>query len=150
MLKKKHFSISFIVYFSYFPSCAFFIPVLTDGLSLNSESKSTQFSRTLLSILADFNNAVVWMVSTRPLISKSSSPFINPLVTVPREPITISINITFMFCSFFKCLERSKYISFLSLSFNFTQWSAATAKSQLCKVSFLLIIIRSGRRSDIR
>ena len=28
-------------------------------------------SKTLLSILADLNNAVVWMVSTRPLISKS-------------------------------------------------------------------------------
>ena len=28
-------------------------------------------SRTLLSILADLNNVVVWMVSTRPLISKS-------------------------------------------------------------------------------
>ena len=38
-------------------------------------------SRTLLNILADLNNAVVWMVSTRP-IAKSSSPFTNPLVTV--------------------------------------------------------------------
>ena len=37
-----------------------------------SDSKSTQVSRTLLSILADFNNAVVWVVSTCPLISKSS------------------------------------------------------------------------------
>ena len=40
-----------------------------------SESKSPQISRTLLSILADLNNAIVWMVSIRPLISKSSSPF---------------------------------------------------------------------------
>ena len=31
-----------------------------------SDSKSPQISRTLLSILAVFNNAVVWMVSTRP------------------------------------------------------------------------------------
>ena len=29
------------------------------------------------------------MVSTRPPISKSSSPFNNPLVTVPKAPITI-------------------------------------------------------------
>ena len=29
---------------------------------------------TLLSILADLNNTVIWMVSTRPLISKSSCP----------------------------------------------------------------------------
>ena len=48
-----------------------------------SDNKSPQVSRTLLSILAVFNNVVVWMVSTRALISKSSSPFNNPLVTVP-------------------------------------------------------------------
>ena len=41
-------------------------------------------SRTLLSILANLNNAVVWMVSTRPLLSKSYSPCTNPLVTTER------------------------------------------------------------------
>ena len=35
--------------------------------SLN-DSKSSQVPRTLLSIPADFNNTLVWMVSTRPLI----------------------------------------------------------------------------------
>ena len=44
-----------------------------------SNSKSPQVSRTLLSILAVLNNAVVWMVSIHPLTSKSSSPFNNPL-----------------------------------------------------------------------
>ena len=39
-----------------------------------SDGKSPQVSRTLLSILVDLNNAVVCMVSTRSLISKSSSP----------------------------------------------------------------------------
>ena len=38
------------------------------------ESKSPQVSRTLLSILADINNAVVWMVSTRPFISSPPVP----------------------------------------------------------------------------
>ena len=33
-----------------------------------SDSKSLQVSRGLLSIPADFNNAVVWGISTRPLI----------------------------------------------------------------------------------
>ena len=51
-----------------------------------SDSKSPQVSRTLLSISAVLNNAVVWMVSTRPPTSKSSSPFSNPLVTVPNAP----------------------------------------------------------------
>ena len=56
-----------------------------------SDSKSPQVSRTLLSILAVLNNAVVWIVSTRSPTSKSSSPFNNPLFTVPKAPITIII-----------------------------------------------------------
>ena len=67
-----------------------------------SDSKSPQVSRTLLSILADHNNVVVWMVSTRPLISKSSSHLTNPLLIVPRAPITIGITVTFMLDSFFQ------------------------------------------------
>ena len=66
-----------------------------------SDSKSPQVSRTLLSILSDLNYAVVWMVSTPPLISESSSPCTNPLVTVARAPITISILVTFMVYNFF-------------------------------------------------
>ena len=54
-----------------------------------SDSKSPQVSRTPLSILAVFNNAVIWMVSTRPPTSKSFRPFKNPLITVPKAPITI-------------------------------------------------------------
>ena len=65
------------------------------------DSKFPQVFRTLLSILADLQNAVVCMVSTRPLITKSSSPCINPLVSVPNAPIIIGITVTFMFhCSF--------------------------------------------------
>ena len=49
-----------------------------------SDSKSLQVSKTLLNILADLNNAVVWIVSTRPVISKSSNPNTDPLVTVQK------------------------------------------------------------------
>ena len=66
-----------------------------------SENKSPQVSRFLLGILAVLNNAVVWMVSSRLQTSKSSSPFNNYLVTVPKAPITIGIIVTFMFQSFF-------------------------------------------------
>ena len=91
------------------------------------------------------------MVSTRSLISKSSSPYINPLVTVPRAPITIVINVTFIFQSFFNSLARSKYLSFFSLSFNCTLWSSGTAKPTILQVLFLLlIIIRSGRLTEIK
>ena len=62
-----------------------------------SDSKSPQVSRTLLSILVDLNNVVIWMVYTHPLISKSSSTLNNHSVTVLWAPITTSINATFMF-----------------------------------------------------
>ena len=54
--------------------------------SLN-DSKSPQISSTLLSIMADLSHVIVWMLSTRPLIYQSTSPFNNPWVTVPRTPI---------------------------------------------------------------
>ena len=81
------------------------------------DSKFPRVSRTHLSILADLNNAVVWTVSTRPVISKYSSPCTNPLVTVPRAPITISIIVAFMFHSFSIPKQgRSTYTTFRILS----------------------------------
>ena len=106
-----------------------------------SDSKSPQVSRTLLSILAVFNNAVVWMVSTRSPTSKSSRPFNNPLVTIPKAPITIGIIVTFMFQSFFNSLARSRYLSLFSHSFSFILWSAGTAESTILQILFIIIII---------
>ena len=60
-----------------------------------SDHKSPQVSRTLLSILADLNSAVIWMVSTRVLISNSFGPLTNSLVTLPKALIAISKTITF-------------------------------------------------------
>ena len=108
-------------------------------------------SRTLRSTLAEINNVIVLIVSTLLLFQKFSIPFINPLVTVPRIPITISVIVTFMFHSFFSSLAKLRYFSFFLLSFNFTLRSARTAKSAILLVLFfLLIIIRSGPRAEIR
>ena len=71
------------------------------------------------------------MVSTRPLICKSSSHCINPLVTVPCDPITIGIAVAFIFLSLFSFLARSRNLSLFLLSFCFTLWSARTAKPTL-------------------
>ena len=118
--------------------------------SLN-DTKSPQVSRTLISILAVLNNAVVWMVSTHPPTSKSPSSFSNPLVTVPNAPITIGIIVTCMFHSFFHSLARSRYLFFFSYSFSFILWSAGTAKSTILQVIFFwLIIIKSGLLAGIR
>ena len=96
--------------------------------------KSSQVSRTLLSIVADLNNAVVWIGSTCPRISMSSIPFTNSFGIVPGAPTTIDITVTLMFHSlfffifffyvfwgFFCSVTRSCYISLLSLTFIFTQ-----------------------------
>ena len=86
-----------------------------------SDNKFPQVSRTLPSITVDINNAVVWMVSTRPLISKPSSLCTNSLLMVPSAQITIGISVTFMFYSFFSSLASSRYLSLFSSSFSFTQ-----------------------------
>ena len=123
----------------------FFIPALTDGFY-------QQVSRSLLSILTDLNNPEVWMVSTRPLNPKSSSPCINPLMTVLRAPITIGISVLFMFLSFFfSSLARSAYI----LAFRFFSVLLCGQLEQQCPLFskfffFLLIITRSGRLVNIR
>ena len=91
------------------------------------------------------------MVSTRPPTSKSSRPFNNPLVTVPKAPITIGIIVAFMFHSFFNSPARSRYLSFFSHSFNFILQSAETAKSTILQISFFFfIIIRFGLLAEIK
>ena len=110
-----------------------------------SDSKSPQVSRTRLGILAVLSSAVIWIVSTHLPTSKSSRPFNNPLVTMPKAPITIGTIVTSMFHSFFNSLARSRYLSFFSYSFSFILWSAGTAKSTILQIFFfLLIIMRSG------
>ena len=115
-----------------------------------SDNKFPRVSRTLLTILADLNKIVVWMVSTCPLISKSSSPFINPSVTVLRAPIPIGITVTFMFHLFFNSLARSRYLSFFSFSFNFSLCFARTVYNFASCLFFLFSIIRSGHLAKIR
>ena len=73
----------------------FFTPALAAVSHWSLSVSKSRVSNTLLSILADPYNAVVWMVSTHPLICKSSSPFNNPLVTVQRASITIGIIVMF-------------------------------------------------------
>ena len=123
-----------------FTPLQFFISVLSDGFSLElSDSKSPQVSRTRLRILAVLSNAVIGIVSTRPSTSKSSRPFNNPFVTVPKAPITIGTIITFMFHSFFNSLARSRYLSFFSHSCSFILWSAETIKSTILQILFFFV-----------
>ena len=119
-----------------------------------SDSKSPLVSR-ILSILAVLNNAAAWIVSTRPPTSKSSRPFNNPLVTVPKASITIDTIVAFMFHSF-SILEQSRgtYPSFHILSVLFCGQPGQQSR-QFCKFFFLLLLLLlidhliSARRSDL-
>ena len=111
-------------------SLELFTSALADGFSLESEWQ--QVSRTLLSILANISNAVVWRVSAHPLISNFSRPLSNPLGIVPSVPITIGIIATYMF-SF---LARSKFLSLFLFSLIFTEWSAGMAKTIIRQILF--------------
>ena len=101
------------------------------------------------------------MVSTRPLIFKSSSPFNNPPVTVPKAPITIGLIVTFIFHCF---VQFPSKVQVLILLFTFFQFYSVISRD--CKVhnfsffffpfSFFffflwgLIIIRSGLQAEFR
>ena len=124
-----------------------------------SDNKSPQVSRTLLSILADLNNAVVWIVSACLVISKSSSLYTNPSVSVPRAPVTIDIIVTFKFRSFFfQFHSHVKLLIPLFALFQFYPWIRWDSKVHnflfflyfFFFFFFFLIIISSGRLAEIR
>ena len=116
-----------------------------------NNSKYPQVSGTLQSITANLNNAVIWMVSTPPLISKSSNPFVNFSLSVQSIPIIIRIPITFMFQSSFQFFSKVQLLIFLFTFLFFTLWSARTANSTIWQILFFLsTIARSGHLSEIR
>ena len=106
-----------------------------------SDRKSPKVYKTLLSIPADLNNTVVWMVSTSPFISNASSLFTflwglyraYQLQLVSRSPSC--------FHCFFSSLARSRCLSLFSLSFNFTPLSAETLLLLLLLLYFLRIFL---------
>ena len=106
------------------------ISLVRDLNSCLSDSKSPQVSRTLLSIPVDLNNA--------PLISKS-----------PPRPCAQSFDdctecANYILYSFFNSLERSWYLSLVSLSVSFTLSSAATANLNYYLIfSFILCFQQS-------
>ena len=82
------------MYYFYITPFEFFLLVLANGVRM---SKYSQVSRTLLSILTDLNNAVVWMVSARPSISNTPNPLYQFLEDLYKATITTGITVTLMF-----------------------------------------------------
>ena len=74
----------------------FFTPALADGFSLESEwQQVSSLSRTLLSILANLNNAVVWIA--RSPIFNSFGPFTKLFSVLWKVPSTC---LSFVFWDF--------------------------------------------------
>ena len=92
------------------------------------------------------------MASTRPPTSKSSSPFSNPLITVPKSPITIGIIVTLMFHSIFQFPSKAEVLILLFTLFQF--YSVVSRDSKVDNFAnslffFLLIIIKSDLLTEI-
>ena len=116
-----------------------------------SDRKFLQVSRTILSILADLNNAVVWNISTRPLIFMSSSPCTNPLMTVPRAPVHRHFHVP----QFFQFSGKVNVLIFLFVFFQFYSMVNRDSKvhnsvSFFCFCFCFFIIINSGHLAEIK
>lgn len=90
------------------------------------ERKYSQFSSTILSIPADFSNAVIYIISSLLISSSFSLLFLDTLGTIPSVPITTDTPVTSMLHNFFRsCRETSLYFHFLSvkLTNQLEQWN---------------------------
>ena len=101
-----------------------------------------------------FQDSVFWLIST--MLPFGCSPLV---LLFPIPPVLISIlywlyhvhhlQLVFIFTFMFQNLFNS--LSIFSLYFNYTLWSAGTAKSTILQVlRFLLIFARFGRLAKIR
>ena len=100
-----------------------------------SDSLSPLVFRTLLSILANLNNAVIQIL---PPFSNCFNPLSKPLGTVPRTPTTLSITVIHMFHISFSSLAKSRYLllySFFSTFLLMSEWK------RISSGYFIIIII---------
>ena len=115
-----------------------------------SDSKSLQVSRTFLSILVELNKAVVWIVSTCPLILKSSSSFTNSFGSVASASPSRSPSCSIVFRSLAKSRYLSHFFSFLLILLcGLPGWQSPLFRS-LFVVVIVVVITGSGRLVEIR
>ena len=92
------------------------------------------------------------MVSTCLPTSKSSSPFNDPLITIPNAPITIGIIVTFIFHIFFQfpCKVEVLILLFTFFQFYFVVNRDSKVDNFANSLFFLLIIIRSSLLAEVK
>ena len=83
------------------------------------DRKSSQVSGTLLSMLADLNNAV-WISTVHSPISNSSHDLTKSLQILPSASVEICTNVTLVFNIIFNPQARSKFSSLFSFSLTLT------------------------------
>ena len=133
---------------------ASFHTIFTDGLFYWSlkENKSSQVSRTFLSIQADFNIDVVYLVSIQSLISNLISLLSRPSKIIPSAPTIIIIYITLHILQLFQLFSKIEVFSiFLPFFFKFLLCGPQEQKNPLNdKLSLLLINTISSLLTWIR
>ena len=97
-----------------------------------SDSKSPLISRTLQTILTDYNNPII--------LCELFKVYLLQLVLLP-------FRVRLFILSF---LIISLYLSLFPLSFNFTLWSAWTTKSTFLQVIFFFTITWPGHQDEIK
>ena len=107
-----------------------------------SDSKSSQVFRILFSILADLSNVIVWMISTRPLMSMSCRPFINLSVTVTRA--STCINVIFMFYRFFQFPSKVEVFIVIFTDSILLFGHPGQLIPQICNIFFFVCLLLSG------
>ena len=148
------------LYYYYFALLKVFTPALADGFPL--ESKWQQIWSSSL----DFSQYFGRSQQCCSLNGLHSSSYFQVLQSLYLwwlyQAHQLQLVSPTLSCSlvFFSSLARSKHLNLFSLSFNFTLWSAGTAKSTIRQVLFfcfflffffffLLTITRSGRLTEI-
>ena len=107
--------------------------------------------KTLLNILAHLNNAVVWMISTCPFISKSSCPLYQSFCDCTKSTNDNWYNLHLHVPQFFQFLSKVLVLILLFTFFQFypvVSWNSKVHNS--ASSLFLLIIIKSGHLAKIR
>ena len=115
---------------------------MVSNCSLSDSSlRRPQISKTLLCILTNLNNALVWIFLLFLCLPAPLSIFWGLLHEHQLQLISPSPSCSIIFNS----LARSGYLSFFSLSFDFTLWYAWLASSQIVNFSFLLLTVSRSR-----
>ena len=101
--------------------------------------KIPQISRTHLNILTDLNNAVVWMVSIRPLLSISSTPLPN------HKQANYNWYQRYLHIPQFSYFSGKVYVFFgILASFDFLSMVKLDRKKSVFQIFFIFCLVRSG------